>query len=57
MTTFNGVQVSPTDASEVEERNSSVSGSDAENDDPGTVETLDENGNPSKKRKRSLKIS
>ncbi|KAK4945746.1 hypothetical protein LTR10_015094 [Elasticomyces elasticus] len=57
MTTFNGVQVSPTDASELEERNSSASGSDAENDDPGTVETLDDNGNPSKKRKRSLKIS
>ncbi|KAG9784905.1 hypothetical protein ABEF93_003398 [Exophiala dermatitidis] len=51
-TTFNPVQTSPTEASE--DRNSSVSGSDAENDTPNNGP---DSGNASKKRKRSLKIS
>ncbi|EXJ82686.1 hypothetical protein A1O3_06500 [Capronia epimyces CBS 606.96] len=52
MTTFHAGQTSPAEASE--DRNSSVSGSDAENEDP---DTASHSGNASKKRKRSLKIS
>ncbi|ETI20421.1 hypothetical protein G647_08456 [Cladophialophora carrionii CBS 160.54] len=53
MTTYNGPQTSPTDASE--ERNSPLS-SDAENENDSPEDGL-ENGTASKKRKRSLKIS
>lgn len=54
MATFNADQTSPTLASE--ERASSVSGSDGENDND-TVSGTAGDGNASKKRKRSLKIS
>ncbi|KAH0833571.1 hypothetical protein AYO21_05249 [Fonsecaea monophora] len=55
MSTYTAVHTSPTDASE--ERNSSVSESDAENDD-GNADNPPENGTTtSKKRKRLLKIS
>ncbi|OCT48311.1 hypothetical protein CLCR_03871 [Cladophialophora carrionii] len=53
MTTYNGPQTSPTDASE--ERNSPLS-SDAENENDSPEDGL-ENGTASKKRKRSVKIS
>ncbi|KIX03907.1 uncharacterized protein Z518_07460 [Rhinocladiella mackenziei CBS 650.93] len=52
MTTYNAGQTSPTDASE--DRNSSISGSEVENDNP---DKQPDRGNASKKRKRSLKIS
>lgn len=54
MTTYSAARTSPTEPSE--ERNSSASGSDGEHDDENGDTTL-ENGSPSKKRKRSLKIS
>ena len=54
MTTYNGLQTSPTDGSE--ERLSPLSGSDAENENDSFDDTP-ENGSASKKRKRLLKIS
>jgi hypothetical protein len=54
MSTYNGLQTSPTDASE--ERISPLSGSDAENENDSADDTL-ENGSATKKRKRTLKIS
>ncbi|EXJ69302.1 uncharacterized protein A1O5_07338 [Cladophialophora psammophila CBS 110553] len=55
MTTYTAVHTSPTDASE--ERNSSVSGSDAENDHDNADNTPENGTSTSKKRKRLLKIS
>lgn len=52
MTAYSAVQLSPTDASE--ERHSSASASDAEDEHPG--DELEE-GSSSKKRKRAVKIS
>ncbi|EXJ90773.1 hypothetical protein A1O1_03877 [Capronia coronata CBS 617.96] len=52
MTPFQPVQTSPTEASD--DRNSSVSGSDVEIDNPDNAPDA---GNGGKKRKRSLKIS
>lgn len=52
MAAYDAGQISPTAASE--ERASSVSGSDGENDNVSETPT---GGNASKKRKRSLKIS
>ena len=54
MSTYNGLQTSPTEDSE--ERNSPLSGSDAENENDSLDDGL-ENGSATKKRKRTLKIS
>lgn len=54
MTSFSGLQTSPTEVSE--ERGSPYSASDAENENDSPDDGL-ENGTTSKKRKRSIKIS